>query len=101
MERYGLVELAWSKQGAVMPRAVRNHVRLDLDLMQSTRFSGLVGFVPRIATFIAMFLRRTAHAEWWIAILGGAGFALFLVFLSNRLTLRCRTGLPQDFVVPT
>ena len=101
MERYGPVELTRCRQGAVMPRAVHDHNRLDLDLMQSTRFSCPVGFVLGIATFIAVFLRRAAHVEWWIAILGGAGFDLILVILPNRLTLRCPTGLLQDFVVPT
>ncbi len=61
-------------------------------------FSGLVGFVLGIATFIAIFLWRAANLEWWKAIIGGAGFVLFLGILSNQLTLRYPTGLLQNFV---
>ncbi|MXY34844.1 MAG: tripartite tricarboxylate transporter permease [Boseongicola sp. SB0676_bin_33] len=61
-------------------------------------FSGLVGFVLGIATFVTVFLRLAARVDWRKAILGGAGFVLFLGVLSNQLTLRYPTGLLQDFV---
>lgn len=61
-------------------------------------FSGLVGFVLGIATFIALFLYRAAHVLWWQAILGGVGFILFLGVLSDQLTLRYPTGLLQNYL---
>ena len=61
-------------------------------------FSGLVGFVLGIATFITVFLRRAAELPWWKAVVGGAAFVLFLGILSHQLTLRYPTGLLQDYV---
>ena len=61
-------------------------------------FSGLVGFVLGIATFIALFLYRAAQVAWWKAVLGGAGFVLFLGIISDQLTLRYPTGLLQTFI---
>ncbi|MEM8947906.1 MAG: tripartite tricarboxylate transporter permease [Pseudomonadota bacterium] len=61
-------------------------------------FSGMVGFVLGVATFIALFLRHAAKVDWWKAVLGGAGFVLFLGILSYQLTLRYPTGLLQQFV---
>jgi len=61
--------------------------------------SGLVGFVLGIATFIAVFLRCAAQLAWWKAILGGAGFVLFLGILSDQLTLRYPPGLLQGVVM--
>ena len=61
-------------------------------------FSGLVGFVLGIATFIALFLNRAAQVTWWKAILGGAGFVLFLGIISDQLTLRYPTGLLQNYL---
>lgn len=61
-------------------------------------FSGLVGFVLGVATFIAVFLWRAAQLTWWKAALGGGGFILFLGILSDQLTLRYPAGLLQDVV---
>ncbi len=61
-------------------------------------FSGLVGFVLGIATFISVFLWRGAKVVWWKAILGGGAFVLFLGTLSDQLTLRYPAGLLQNFV---
>ena len=61
-------------------------------------FSGLVGFVLGVFTFIAVFLRRAAQLDWWKAILGGVAFILFLGILSNQLTLRYPTGFLQEVV---
>lgn len=60
--------------------------------------SGLVGFVLGVATFITLFLVIAARLEWWKALLGGAGFVLFLGIISHQLTLRYPTGLLQNFV---
>lgn len=61
-------------------------------------WSGVVGFVLGIATFITLFLRKAAELDWWKALLGGAGFVLFLGIISHQLTLRYPTGLLQNFV---
>ncbi|MEM6848144.1 MAG: hypothetical protein AAF580_08730, partial [Pseudomonadota bacterium] len=61
-------------------------------------FSGVVGFVLGVATFIAAFLWRGAGLVWWKAILGGCGFVLFLGILSDQLTLRYPAGLLQSVV---
>jgi len=59
-------------------------------------WSGLVGFVLGIATFITLFLRRAAQLEWWKSLAGGASFVLFLGIISHQLTLRYPTGLLQN-----
>jgi TctA family transporter len=61
-------------------------------------FSGLVGFVLGIATFIFLFLWLRADVAWWKSLLGAAGFVLFLGVLSDQLTLRYPTGLLQTRV---
>ena len=61
-------------------------------------WSGLVGFVLGIATFITLFLRQAAQLEWWKSLAGGAGFVLFLGIISHQLTLRYPAGLLQKFV---
>ena len=61
-------------------------------------WSGLVGFVLGIATFITLFLRQAAQIEWWNSLAGGAGFILFLGIISHQLTLRYPAGLLQKFV---
>ena len=62
-------------------------------------FSGLVGFVLGIATFISIFLWRGAKIVWWKAVLGGGAFVLFLGILSDQLTLRYPAGLLQQFIL--
>jgi hypothetical protein len=68
------------------------------DLIALLLFSGVVGFVLEVATFITLFLRHAAKVDWWKAVFGGAGFVLFLGILSHQLTLRYPTGLLQEFI---
>jgi hypothetical protein len=67
-------------------------------LLAMLLFSGLVGFVLGIATFISLFLWRGATVVWWKATLGGGAFILFLGILSEQLTLRYPTGLLQNLI---
>jgi TctA family transporter len=67
-------------------------------LLAMLLFSGLVGFVLGIATFISLFLWRGAKVVWWKASLGGGAFILFLGILSEQLTLRYPTGLLQNLI---
>ena len=61
-------------------------------------WSGLVGFVLGIATFITVFLWQKAEISLWKAAAGGLGFILFLGIISEQLTLRYPTGLLQNVI---
>jgi TctA family transporter len=61
-------------------------------------FSGLVGFVLGIATFIFLFLWMRGGVIWWNSLLGAGGFVVFLGIISDQLTLRYPTGLLQKWI---
>ena len=60
--------------------------------------SAVTGFVLGVATFIFLFLWLKGQVKPLNAILGAAGFVLFLGVLSDQLTLRYPTGLLQTWV---
>ena len=60
--------------------------------------SAVTGFVLGVATFIFLFLWLKGQVKPLNAILGAAGFVLFLGILSDQLTLRYPTGLLQTWV---
>ena len=60
--------------------------------------SAVVGFVLGVATFILLFLWIKGQVKPLNAVLGAAGFVLFLGILSDQLTLRYPTGLLQTWV---
>ena len=61
-------------------------------------FSGLVGFVLGVATFIFLFLWMRGGVVWWKSLLGAGGFVVFLGIISDQLTLRYPTGLLQNWI---
>ena len=81
--------------GADAKRSAEFYIAILLAMLL---FSGVVGFVLGIATFITLFLRLGAQVDWWKAIAGGAAFVLFLGVISHQLTLRYPTGLMQEIV---
>ena len=81
--------------GADAKRSAEFYIAILLAMLL---FSGVVGFVLGMATFITLFLRLGAQVDWWKAIAGGAASVLFLGVISHQLTLRYPTGVMQEIV---
>jgi hypothetical protein len=67
-------------------------------LLLMLMLSALVGFVLGIAIFIFLFLWMRGQVKPFHALLGAAGFVVFLGVLSDQLTLRYPTGLLQSYL---